>query len=188
MATKDTGIAPNATNTAATGTSIDDVNLEGYVEESVGFNPYWKAEEGASFFGTVLAFDDHDPNFKRWTLQSHCDLECFQGSKADGEAILVKKGEFFSVSDYGGLPLSRFYGLQVFVTAREKVTIKGGRTLWKWQVRVDPKVKALLDAKREELVRLAGEASMKRLAPGSTAPALNAAPNKNANVPDAQTS
>ena len=145
-------------------------NTDGWVTEQTGFAPYWNPVEGASFFGIVVEKDERDPEFVRYLMKAVCDTPCKTGSEDNEEDVLVKAGDYFTVSVYFSLQgLFDFYlenGINTVmkVTAKKQVpTKKTGRKVWQWQVQVSPKDKQLADRKRAELMA-AQVAENKRLA------------------------
>lgn len=133
------------------------VDETGMVEEAVGFPPYWQPAPGKKFYGTPILCDTSNPEFVRWTLEAAVDHVCTRGKKDEGDHVLVKKGEWFSVSEYSGLPLFRFIGKKILVTAESTRKLAQGRTLWEFSVRVDQKTKALLESERADSARRAVE-------------------------------
>lgn len=163
-----------------------------FEDEQVGLPPYWGPDDenlgppddkGFSkpltpmqFYGKVVAYDDGDPEFKRYVIQAGHDLLCWRGPKKSVEEVPVKKYEFFSISEYAGLPLGRYLGLPIFVYVKGKRPIAGGRTVWEWGVKCDPRVKAKLEERREKMIANAygkGTVTVQAdLPPRNTAPAL----------------
>jgi len=131
------------------GNNGHDAAPEGFVEEQIGFPPYWTPEEGKSFYARVIEFDDRDPEFPRYIMQAGRETPCEQGGGEKMRPITVKKGEFFTVSEYSGLPLGRYIGIPVFVTALNKRKLEGNRTTWDWTLRIPEQAKAILQKRRE---------------------------------------
>jgi hypothetical protein len=146
-------MAKNKGSENTTGAALDESQ---YTEdENLGFPPYWNPSEGGKFAATVITLDDGDPDFKRWVFQAAHDLECHTGPKGeDGsepEKVLVKKGEFFSTSDYVQFRLHQYVGLEVMIYVKGgKVKIAGGKTMWSMGMRVSTAVKELLNKRRME--------------------------------------
>jgi hypothetical protein len=133
----------------------------------IGFAPYWHPEVGRSFFGKLIARDDRDPAFVRFLVQSLRTEKCHRGPRLGedgqpaGEDVIVSKGETFSISVYHSLAeefnFHLFYGertgegVPVYVTAKKKTkTQKEGRTVWNWEVKCEPSVKAQLQGHRAD--------------------------------------
>lgn len=142
--------------------NIPGVDLSGMEDEQVGLPPYWGPSEEAmnqgvaqGFYAKVAAFDDKDPEFHRYVMQSmQPELLCHRGPADGAEEMMVKKGEFFSISDYNGLPLGQYMGLgPIFVYVKDKVaTATAGRSVWVWGVKVDKATKAVLNERRQAQV------------------------------------
>jgi hypothetical protein len=126
-------------------------------EENLGFPPYWNPAAQAQFVATIVGFDDGDPEFERWVFQASHDIECHKGPKGedgeDAEAVTVKKGGFFSTSNYVQFRLNQYIGLEVNIFVKEKVALAKGRTMWNMGMRVSPKTKALLTERRQAAVK-----------------------------------
>src|ERR1051325_10393128 len=122
----------------------------GWVDEQTGFPPYWSPVEGASFRGTVMARDNRDPDFHRYVIRSSTAIECAQGPADEAEPVQVAPGELFSLSTYAALPLDDYMGFEVFVTAKNKRKIQGGKQdLWVFKLMVSPDTKAKVLALRQ---------------------------------------
>lgn len=169
--------------------TIDQIDFSDFVEESVGNPPWWGPElhcskcdavmgdrqfkckehedaplKGNTFYGAVIDFQaaEGENGFSRYLIQSQCEQTVNQGSRENGELVTVMPGDFFSVSDYAGLPLDRFFGLSVLVQTQRKSMIdtkKNGRVpFWTFVVKVDKSTKKLLETQRTELGRMAAAA------------------------------
>lgn len=132
--------------------NIDDVKAEdlGLQKEQVGFHPYWSPEVGKKFMGTVISYDDKDEDFIRWTIQAACTHNCQTGKKDEAEAVTVKAGEFFNVSDYHGLPLGLYLGCEVLATVKAEKALKGNKTVWIWDLQVTEGVAKLAASRRDQ--------------------------------------
>lgn len=125
--------------------SVDDFNVPSNfdAEEQVGFAPYWSPEAGAKFVARVIAKEEaqKDTDFTRYLLQAGEDIACQRGGGDNAEDVMVKKGEFFTISVYFSLQgLFDFYLENKFnpwmqVTCiDERPTKKPGQTVWTWKV------------------------------------------------------
>lgn len=130
---------------------------EGWVEEAVGFPPYWKPDLGKSFRGVVLMRDERDPNFVRYHIEAREPVDCQRGPADDGVVETVGTGEIFTTSAFAALPLDRFFGFEVFVLVKGSRRLPGNessnnmpRDLWEFKVLVSPETKKLLDSQRKE--------------------------------------
>jgi hypothetical protein len=103
---------------------------EGFEQQQTGFPPYWGPEHGKTFRGVVIERDDRDPEFMRFLLKATAPVACAQGPAEDQTEVQVKAGEFFTCSAYAALPLDRYVGCEVFVQAKQKRDIKGGKEVW----------------------------------------------------------
>lgn len=155
---------------------FDDSN---FVEEPIGFPPYWEPEPGRRFVGIPIAKDTSDPTMTRYVIQAGATHYCQRGKKDEQIDVVVAKNEFFSISEYSGLPLERFFGSLIVVTAVGKRAHKPGKTIWEFSVKVSPNAKKLLDAKRLELANLAQAAFLQAQ--------LNPAPKAAAQLGDGKT-
>jgi len=128
----------------------------GWVTDSGGaFPPYWKADAGKKIFARPLARDERDPAFVRYVLLALMTIECAAGPKNDREVIVVKKGEKFTCSAYGGLHLEDYMGMDVVI---EVLPEKGksketGYEYWIFEVKVSPENAAILVARRAEAAK-----------------------------------
>jgi hypothetical protein len=120
------------------------------------------ALRGSRFFGRVINKDDEQKikdsktgemkPWIRWVLQAtKFDIPCEQGKSDAQERMIVKCGEFFTMSEYASLPLERFFGLEVVGIVKGKRPIDGGKTLWSFRVMVDKDTKAILTDGRKQL-------------------------------------
>lgn len=160
-----------------------------WTEEQVGFAPYWRATKGASIIARLVQKDTPEDSFVRYLLQAGQDIECFRGGKGDDEdedsreRVIVKKGEFFTVSVWYSLQdvfdLYLETGLRPWMqlTAVDKVkTSKPGRTAWTWKLLVDPKDKKKADQCRALLQGGYDTSDIKKLL--SEGKPLNSVPQK----------
>jgi hypothetical protein len=132
-------------------TNVNPSAPQGWEDEQTGFPPYWNPEVGKTFRGVVLGLDEKDPDFKRFALKATDQIMCAQGPADDAEQVIVKPGEFFTCSAYAALPLERYVGFEVFVMAKNKRDIKGGKELWEFKLMIHPDEKkklVALEAKR----------------------------------------
>lgn len=139
------------------GIPLEVPNFEGWVDEQVGFAPYWNPEEGKWLYARVIARDERDPSFVRYLMQAGMDTECHRG--AEGEAVKVKRGEHFTISVYFSLrDLFDLYletGIRPFIkvlAVKEVPTKTTGRNVWTWKVQVSPDDKKMIDAKKKEIL------------------------------------
>lgn len=148
--------------------AIPNFDTKGWVEEQVGFAPYWEADKGQKIIARLVGKEEKEGTFTRYLLQAGQDMVCYRGAKTlddDGKSIKgsaekvnVKKGEFFTMSVFHSLQgLFDFYeetGLKPWmqIHAVEKVkTSTPGQMVWTWKLLVSPEDKKRADAKRMQL-------------------------------------
>jgi len=163
----------NATNKAPNG-NANEIDFSTWEEEQVGFAPYWNPEEGKFFVGTVVARDERDPEFLRYLIKAVVDTVCKRGPVDEAEEILVRKGEFFSISVYHALAepfdfilenfTARGVDIQMKLTAvKEAKTKTQGRTVWQWKMHLPPEHKKMLTVAKETVRKAAlAEASERK--------------------------
>jgi len=146
MANKKNEVAVNADGTP---------DFSGFVKEQINFPPYWNPEIGKKIYFTPMMVDDKNSNFIRFVCRAEMPIACQTGPADEAEDITIKKGEYFTVSDYKALPLANYFGHAVLVEVVNKRKFKGDdgtpRDLWVFDLTVSPETKRLLEAKREEV-------------------------------------
>lgn len=142
-------------------------------EEQVGFAPYWNPEKDKWFYARIIEKDERDPEFVRYLMQAGVDTPCKRGPAEGAEDVMVKKGEYFTISVYFSLQdLFDLYletGIRPFMKVVAKDTTKtstAGRTCWLWTLLVSPETKKLTMAAKEKMRMLsdAGEFPPKQIA------------------------
>jgi hypothetical protein len=132
-------------------TNVNPSAPQGWEDEQTGFPPYWNPEVGKAFRGVVLGLDEKDPDFPRYAFKATDQVMCARGPADEAEKVIIKPGEFFSCSAYAALPLQRYIGFEVYVMAKNKRDIKGGKELWEFSLKIHPEEKKkllALEAKR----------------------------------------
>lgn len=164
--------------------SHDDLppELAGFVEEQISFPPYWTPEEGKSFYGMVVDVDTNDPQFTRYVVQAYMPTPCERGDKHNKEDVTVQKGEFFTLSAYAGLPLDRYVGFAVFVTATGRREIGQPQPMWEFTLKISPEDRKVLVEDRKAKIAIAMQKYRENRKLGLTprAAALPPAPFENA--------
>lgn len=122
---------------------------EGWEVEQTGFPPYWNPGEGKAFKGVVIGLDNKDESFQRFALRATSPLMCQRGPADESEEVLVKPGEYFSVSAYAALPLEKYIGVEVYVAVKGKRKLQDAKTLWEFTVMISPESRKIL-ADREQ--------------------------------------
>ena len=132
-------------------------NFENWEEEQVGFAPYWGPAEMKWFYGQVVDKDERDPEFVRYLIRAGVDTQCQRGPVEDAEEVLVKAGEYFTISVYYSLQGAFDFYLETGIKPWMKVTAikttetsKSGRTVWHWKLVVSPEDKKRLNAARAQ--------------------------------------
>jgi hypothetical protein len=134
-------------------------DFSGWEEEQLAFPPYLNMEppsgdfKGSWFHALVITLDDRDPQFPRYVLQAATPLHCLQGKKEEQVDVLVKSGEFFTVSTYSGLPLERYVGVHVLVKCIGTRKVDQPQPMKVFQLKVSPEDKKLLMEDRKTAAR-----------------------------------
>jgi hypothetical protein len=127
----------------------------GFVEEQVGFAPYFEPRPDTYFYGILNGVDMADPKFLRYTFTAAEDVECFTGPADDQVPVTVHEGETFTCSVYAQLR-DRFdeylalLGEGVVVPVRVRVfgksekTTKAGFKYWEFGISVSAENKQML--------------------------------------------
>ena len=151
-----------AKNTAPGTVTVDEnfePKIEGeMVEHLLGFPAYWSPTDEpnanghfGAFYATLIGFDDSDEEFERWVFQAKHKLLCHRGTVEEQEDVIVNEGEFFSVSNYAQLRLKQYEGLDVKLTAVEKVDVKKGK-MWNFKCETTKETAKVLAARRQGIV------------------------------------
>lgn len=125
-------------------------------EEQVGFAPYWSPEPEKWFLAQVVSIDKRDPEFVRYLMKASIDTACKRGPVDESEDVIVKSGEYFTISVYYSLQYLFDTYLEMGctpvmrVTAVKEVKTKNSQTCWTWKVQVSPEDKKMLTKKRVE--------------------------------------
>ena len=128
-------------------------NASDYEAEQTGFAPYLKLEPGLIFEARVISVDDSG-EFRRIHMQSYTDgLQCNRGTGEHLKQETVNEGDFFSMSSYQTLPLENYVGMRLRVVVKEKTPIKGGRTMWNFDLGVHKDDKKALIEQRAAAAR-----------------------------------
>ncbi len=134
-------------------------SVKDWEREQTGFPPYWKPKAaGDLFFGKPVLKDMRDPNFERFVVQAtKFPIVCQQGPAEDADVVIVRPGDYFTVSVWAALPLEDFIDIEACVMAETSRKLPGNeeskgvpRNLWGWNVRVTPESRVLIRARRQE--------------------------------------
>jgi hypothetical protein len=136
--------------------------LVGWQEVETGFPPYWKPEIGKMILGKVCVVDFRDPSFPRVVLQAtKIEIPCQRGPVDDAEAVTIKTGEFFTMSEYAALNLGNYIDLEVAIKCvgerkvpADKTRNLPSREMFEWKVWTTPEAAALLKARSIEEMKL----------------------------------
>jgi hypothetical protein len=130
------------------------------VEQVLGFPAYWEPSDEPNangnhgvIYATVTGFDDSDPDFERWIFTAKHTTRCFKGPVGDQKEIIVQPGQFFSVANKVQLRLKPYIGLDVQLTAKDKVKIDGGKTMWNFRLDVTKETAKLLTERRVAMTK-----------------------------------
>ena len=140
-----------------------------WVEDTqVGLPPYWKPRSengpaiGQSFCGIPMMIDDKDKNFIRYVIQATRTMKCWKGPVDNAEEVIIHAGDLFTVSNYSGLNLDKYFGFEIAaivvsdeqLAPTEEIAV---RNFYRWKVKVPlATMKQLQEIRREEteLLRL----------------------------------
>jgi hypothetical protein len=127
-------------------------------EDQVGFPPYWQPSDKNKKLAAEVIGRDDEGRFVRYVLRATKPLKGCQGNKENKTEVPIKPGEYFTMSEYAGLPLEKYIGVGEIVCF-----IKGERDtpngmMYVWGVIPSTTARKVLASK------------------GSAAPALNRAP------------
>lgn len=136
--------------------------LEGWEEIETGFPPYWTPAIGKMLLGKVCVVDFRDPSFPRVVLQAtKVAIPCQRGPMEGAEDVIVKPGEFFTMSEYAALNLSNYIDLEVAIKCvgerlvpADKVRNLPKREMFEWKVWATPEAAKLLKARSLEEMKL----------------------------------
>jgi hypothetical protein len=142
--------------------SFDDWDVPADWNETLtGFPPYWLPEAGAKWAGSVI-MKDESGDFERYVVRATRPVMCQKGSGDEQERVLVKAGEFFTLSMYSNLQLERFIGLgELIVICKGQITAKTpAGFVWAFRVFPSPATERALAAKdaQNPLLREAAKA------------------------------
>lgn len=149
---------------ASDANAVQTPDFSKFVDESVGFAPYWSPKPGAWFYGALTALDARDPEFIRYECINlgPNPITCARGPADNAEPVQVAVGERFTISQYALLAdLFNFYlecgadGFAVPFRCTSVEKIKGGQgTLWVYKVDMLPEVKKVLgEIRRKKSVK-----------------------------------
>jgi hypothetical protein len=136
--------------------------LVGWEEIETGFPPYWKPEIGKMILGKVCVVDFRDPSFPRVVLQAtKVAIPCQRGPVEGAEDVLVKPGEFFTMSEYAALNLGNYIDLEVAIKCvgergvpADKTRNLPKRDMFEWKVWATPEAAKLLKQRSVEEMKL----------------------------------
>lgn len=130
----------------------NEVDTSGWEEENISFPPYFTFQAvGEYIIGSLEKYDARDPEFPRYVFKAAMDTQCHQGKKGEEKAVVVKPGEFFTISAYGGLNpevLQELVGLPMKLTVTGKRDVGKPSPMLVFQVLMSPESKRLLAERR----------------------------------------
>ncbi len=142
-------------------------SVKDWEKEQTGFPPYWKPKmEGDLFFGKPILKDERNPEFERFVVQAtKFPIVCQQGPADDADIIIVRPGDYFTVSVWSALPLEDFIDIETCVMAEKSRKLPGNddsggvpRKLWTWNVKVTTEARKLIRERRQETAKALTEA------------------------------
>ena len=126
--------------------------VQGWEKDSLGFAPYFKVQEvGDCFVGKLVSLDFRDPKMPRFIFENPLDIpiQCFKGPVDNAEPITVNKGEFFTLSQYKGLPIENYMDLEVMYKVIGTQDTPNGK-MYVWEPRMTAESKKIVNARRKE--------------------------------------
>jgi len=174
MANAKTVAASSAGTIVKSGAILSGADLPNFAEwdeVQIGFAPYFHPEKGSTVVGFLVGKDARDPKFVRYQMKALVDTMCRRGPAnedaeegAVGEDVLVKKGDFFSMSVYYSLAdqfdcliwASAKTGQEfpIKVEAVNKTKTKNDRTVWNFKMHTPKEVTKTLAPLRDEWRKL----------------------------------
>jgi hypothetical protein len=124
--------------------------VEGFSSEQISFPPYLNPAVGLKFLAVPISLDDRDPEFPRWVCEARHSLECEKGSKDEKEDVVVRAGEFFTMSVYAALPLERFVGLKCLIQCTGVKDVGRPQPMFVFDLKLSADDKKLLANERRE--------------------------------------
>jgi hypothetical protein len=136
--------------------------LQGWEEIETGFPPYWKPDVGKMILAKVCVVDYRDASFPRIVLQAtKLSIPCQRGPVTDAEDVIVKPGEFFTMSEYAALNLANFIDFEVAIKCAGERFVPADKTrqlpkrdMFEWKVWTTPESAQLLKLRSIEEMKL----------------------------------
>lgn len=138
-----------------------------WIDQNLGFPPYWDPEEGDSVQCQIQSLDVRDPNFPRYicVYTGNDILICSKGAKdtdAYEEKVPVYPGEQFSMSEWTGIARDRlvyYIGLDIRLTRGPTTKVKPGedgqpRKFINWKLQIKKSDQLLIETRRKEAAQL----------------------------------
>jgi hypothetical protein len=129
-------------------------------EQMLGFPAYWSPSEEKNakgnhgvIFATLVGQDDSDPDFVRWIFKAEHKTPCARGPVNNQERVIVEPDQFFSIAHAVQLRLTPYLGFKIQLTFKEKVAIKGGKTMWQIRLDTDKETAKQLTERRMALIK-----------------------------------
>jgi hypothetical protein len=126
--------------------------IQSWEKDALGFAPYFKVQGlGDCFVGKLVSLDFRDPKMPRFIFENPMDIpiQCYKGPVDNAEPVIVNKGEFFTLSQYKGLPIENYMDIDVMYKVVGTQETDNG-TMYVWEVRMSPESKKLVNARRKE--------------------------------------
>lgn len=155
--------------------SNDVPNFANWEELQTGFAPYWNPEPNSWIFAQIAEKDERQEDFTRYLLRAGVDTKCKRGPADNAEDVIVKKGEYFTISVYfalqGLFDLFLETGLSPWLRIESVAKVKTktpGQTTWTWKIMCSPEDRKKIEAKKEQL-RMMSDAGDPKELPASAA-------------------
>lgn len=130
--------------------------LQGWEKDSLGFAPYFKVQDiGDCFVGKLVSLDFRDPKIPRFVFENPLDvpIQCYKGPVDSAEPVTVGKGEFFTLTQYKGLPIEVYMDIPVLYKVVGTQETPNGN-MYLWEALMSPADKKTVNARRKEEMSL----------------------------------
>ena len=117
------------------------------------YNMYFSPDGKAAIVvaEAMKRLDFRDPKMPRFIFENPLDIpiQCFKGPVDNAEPITVNKGEFFTLSQYKGLPIENYMDLEVMYKVIGTQDTPNGK-MYVWEPRMTAESKKIVNARRKE--------------------------------------
>ncbi len=146
----------NAKNTGVEAVDeLDETQFADWEQQQLGFAPYFKPGVNMKpIHARVITADLADPDFVRFVMQNlGPTMQCGQGPVTDGEIVPVKRNEFFSISNYAGLPLEDYLGHEILLKCTGTRKTGKPNDMFVFTIETSPETTKLLAVSRAQRVK-----------------------------------